>query len=95
MRRTQHHREQGMKLTDDEICDLAMQAGAYDGRLLAYARAIESTVRQQYEPVLQELVEVASALLKKIHRDAPDLSGKLMGELEAALTAAQRLLDDA
>lgn len=30
-------------LTDDEINDLAMQSGAFDEQLLAFARAIEAT----------------------------------------------------
>lgn len=88
-----------MKLTDEQIDKMADASfGSFvedftDDYDRHFARAIESTVRQQDAELVRELVEMSSALLKKIHRDAPDLSGKLMGELEAALTRAQQGLN--
>ena len=34
-------------LTEDEIADIAMQSGAYDEQLLAFARAIEAKLKEK------------------------------------------------
>jgi hypothetical protein len=34
-------------LTEDELADIAMQSGAYDEQLLAFARAIEAKLKER------------------------------------------------
>ena len=38
---------QWVGLTDDELADIAMQSGAYDEQLLAFARAIEAKLKEK------------------------------------------------
>jgi hypothetical protein len=42
---TQSPQRQWVGLTEDELADIAMQSGAYDEQLLAFARSIEAKLK--------------------------------------------------